>query len=495
MHKSLISRGFASLPCAQSAIGAGISGLTRFPALAQGFRVSAFVRWPVLMLGFILFLPGLRAEDLWKVGEGRSNITPGNLMWMAGYGSRAKPADGKTTDLWAKALLLDDGKGNRGVLISLDLVGIDRELTGRVCDLLKERFALKRKQISICTSHTHSGPVVGRNLAPLHYHILAPEQQQLVDRYASQLPGLIAEAVGLALESRAPSRVQWGCGKAVFAVNRRENKPYGSVPGLRARGALKGPVDHDVPVLSIRSENGQLRAVVFGYACHATTVSFQQWSGDYPGYAQLALEQAYPGCTALFWAGCGADQNPLPRRTVELAEQYGADLARAVKDVLSAPMAELRPSLRLQYCEVDLKLQQLPEAAALDRDSKDANRHVAARARMLRRRLEEQGALKGAYPYPIGYWKLGGEIDFISLGGEVVVDYSLRLKRELHGKRTWVAGNTNDVMAYIPSLRVHREGGYEGGGANIYYGLPGLWDEGVEEVILSTVHELSRKED
>ena len=52
----------------------------------------------------------------------------------------------------------------------------------------------------------------------------------------------------------------------------------------------------------------------------------------------------------------------------------------------------------------------------------------------------------------------------------------------------------NDVMAYIPSLRVHREGGYEGGGSNIYYGLPGLWDEGAEEAIFRAVHDLSGKE-
>ena len=222
--------------------------------------------------------------------------------------------------------------------------------------------------------------------------------------------------------------------------------------------------------------------------------SLHQWSGDYPGYAQIALEKAYPGATALFWAGCGADQNPLPRSSVELAERYGRDLARAVQDVLSSPMPVLSPSLSLRYQEIELKLQQLPTAAELNTEAQSADRYIAARARMLQKRLESQGALRGAYPYPIFFWKLGGAIDFISLGGEVVVDYALRLKRELHGRQTWVAGNANDVMAYIPSLRVHREGGYEGGGSNIYYGLPGLWDEGVEEAILQAVHDLSGKE-
>ncbi|NRB28676.1 MAG: hypothetical protein HRU37_13485 [Roseibacillus sp.] len=157
-------------------------------------------------------------------------------------------------------------------------------------------------------------------------------------------------------------------------------------------------------------------------------------------------------------------------------------------------MPVLSPSLSLRFREIELKLQQRPDAAELKTDAQSANRYVAARARILQQRLESQGALKGGYPYPVLFWKLGGAIDFISLGGEVVVDYALRLKRELHGRQTWVAGNANDVMAYIPSLRVHREGGYEGGGSNIYYGLPGLWDEGAEEAILRAVHDLSGKE-
>ena len=71
------------------------------------------------------------------------------------------------------------------------------------------------------------------------------------------------------------------------------------------------------------------------------------------------------------------------------------------------------------------------------------------------------------------------------LGGEVVVDYALRLKAE-HGP-IWIAGYTNDVMAYIPSRRVLLEGGYEGVGAMVYYGLPTAWAPVVEERIAEEV--------
>ena len=96
--------------------------------------------------------------------------------------------------------------------------------------------------------------------------------------------------------------MQWGSGLSTFAVNRREN-PSNKVSEWRDGGTLKGPVDHDVPVLSVRDpEDATLRAVLFGYACHATTLSGLQWCGDYPGYAQIAIEKEHPGCVALFWA-------------------------------------------------------------------------------------------------------------------------------------------------------------------------------------------------
>jgi hypothetical protein len=90
-------------------------------------------------------------------------------------------------------------------------------------------------------------------------------------------------------------------------------------------------------------------------------------------------------------------------------------------------------------------------------------------------------------------WRLGSDLTWIALGGEVVVDYSRRLKNELGLGTTWVAGYTNDVMAYIPSVRVLKEGGYEGGGAMVYYGLPASWSPRVEELIVAAVHDVARK--
>lgn len=426
------------------------------------------------------------AQEGWKAGVARVKITPEQPLWMAGYGGRDHVAEGTTSDLWAKVLVLEDGSGQRAVLLTLDLVGIDRGTTQAIAARLAEKYQVPRERLAVCTSHTHCGPVVGFNLRPMHFERVNEAEQQKILTYVRKLEDQVVATVGEALQNVSPARLSWGSGRTTLAVNRRTNREA-EVPQVRAAGQLQGPVDHDVPVLAVRAPEGGLRAVVFGYACHATVLSFYQWCADYPGYAQTELERLHPGAIALFWAGCGADQNPLPRRTVELAQEYGRRLALAVDDVLNAPMAAVEPQLAVQYQEIPLPLDKLPTREAVAKDAESRDSFVAARARMFLREIDAGRPLSPTYPYPIGRWNLGQDVEWIFLGGEVVVDYALRLKRERRGKATWVAGYANDVMAYIPSRRVLQEGGYEGGGAMVYYGLPTVWAPEVENVILNAL--------
>ncbi len=424
----------------------------------------------------------------WKAGAAKVAITPSEPMWMAGYGSRDRPADGKLTELWAKALVLEDHDGHRGVVLTLDLVGIDRTLSQALCDSMEEQYDLRREQIVICTSHTHSGPVVGHNLAPVHYLLLDEPQRRAIDDWAAKFHKQVVAMVGEAIGKLAPSELTWGSGTATFAVNRREN-PETTVPQWRTEGKLRGPSDHDVPVLAVRDADKKLTAVLFGYACHATTLSGYQWSGDYPGYAQIELEKEHPDCVALFFAGCGADQNPLPRRTVEIARHYGQRLATAVNSVLlTTHMHPVEGALRTTYAEIDLPLDTLPTREQIELNAKSEDRYEVVRAKMLLEQIDDGLPLSQTYPYPVSAWSIGDDLQFVTLGGEVVVDYAIRLKSELAGIQTWVAGYANDVMAYIPSRRVLTEGGYEGGGAMVYYGLPAVWSPEIENDIAHEVH-------
>jgi hypothetical protein len=449
---------------------------------------SGIVCAGLIALGTLLAMPERARPAEWRAGAAKVKITPTRPLWMSGYGSRDHPAEGTSIDLWSKALVLEDPRGQRAALVTLDLVGIDRDFSTRVCTAIGAKFKLERRQISLCASHTHSGPVVGRTLMPMY--ALDDEQRQLIADYTLELEQQIVKLVGDALERLAPARVTWANGYSSIAVNRRTNVEA-DVPRLREEGLLKGPVDYDVPVLAVRRPGGELAAIVFGYACHATVLPFYDWSGDYPGFAQIELEKAHPGAVALFFAGCGGDQNPLPRKSVDRAREYGRSLAGSVEAALAGVMHTIDGDLNSRYAEIPLALDRLPSRDEILQDSQSTNKFVAQRGMALLKQIDGGEPLSPTYPYPVQIWQLGPGLTWVTLGGEVVVDYSLRLKRELGAERTWVAAYTNDVMAYIPSLRVLKEGGYEGGGAMVYYGLPTVWSAEVEETIVKGVHTLA----
>jgi hypothetical protein len=428
------------------------------------------------------------AADGWRAGAVKVVITPAEFVWMSGY-PRTHAADGKLQDLWAKAVAFEDSAGHRAVLITMDLIGIDRPTSGRICDQLALRHKLERRQVAINASHTHGGPVVGRNLEGMYS--IGDDEWRKVDAYTCQLTDKLVALAGEAIDRLRPSRIAWSQGYCTVAVNRREN-PRNDVNKLRALGAVRGPSDYDLPVLTVRDTSGKLQAVVFGYACHPTTLDIPyQWSADYPGYAQEALEAAHPGAVAMFCAGCGGDQAPRPRDTLALTEAYGRRVAAAVEEVLAGFMRPLSGSLATQYGEIELRLDKPPNREELQASTKSKNQYTARLARRLLAELDAGIPLRASYPYPVQVWQLG-DLRWVFLGGEIVVDYALRVKREL-GPPTWVAGYSNDVMAYIPSLRVLREGGYEGANSMVYYGFPQPWSQDVEAQIIDLVHQTYRQ--
>jgi len=431
----------------------------------------------------------LQAAD-WKAGVARAVITPKTSVWLAGYGSKRAP-DGKLHDLWMKALALEDTSGRRVVLITSDFQGVPKVMSDPAFELVRKKFGLKRDQIMITFSHNHCGPRLGNDL--VDYYPVDAAQVALVDAYTDRMVSALVEMVGQALSRLEPASLQTGQGRTTFAVNRRNNREA-DVPALLAEGTpLVGPVDHSVPVMTVTRPNGKLEAVLFGYACHPTTLSFTKWCGDYPGFAQLELERNHPGVTAMFVNTCGGDQNPLPRRKVELCERYGHMLAVAVEETLKQPLAPVSTGIRTAFEYVDLPYLKVMSRADLNAALKSTNRIKKRWAARMLRKLEAGDTFETAYPYPVHAWRLGKEMLVIGMGAETVVDYALRFKREF-GPGTWVCGYADDMISYIPSRRVWEEGGYEGG-SNLYeYGRPAYrWAGDVEDRIAASVHKLVKR--
>jgi neutral ceramidase len=425
----------------------------------------------------------------WRVGVARTVITPETSVWLAGYGAR-RPPDGKLHDLWMKCLAFEDRQGQVAVLITSDFQGVPKSMSDRVFSRLRAEFGLERKQVMFTFSHNHCGPRLGEDL--IDYYPVEAEQEELVAAYTDLMVERCVAMVGEALSRSEPARVETGQGVATFAVNRRNNVEA-EVPELLAQGiALKGPVDHTVPVLTVTRPNGQIAAILFGYACHPTTLSFLTWCGDYPGFAQLELEERFPGASAMFVNTCGGDQNPLPRRSVALCKHYGQMLANAVIEVVQGdtPLDSLSADLKTAFAYVDLEYLSVVSREELSELLSDENAIRARWAARMLRRLDAGHTFDTTYPYPLHAWRLGRGTLLLGMGAETVVDYALRFKTEF-GATTWVCGYTDDMISYIPSRRVWEEGGYEGGAYLYEYGRPAFrWSGDIEERIATEMHRL-----
>ncbi len=421
----------------------------------------------------------------WRAGAASINITPEKPMFMAGYAGRTKPSEGVDLDLHAKALVLEDSQGAKFVWVTLDLIGVPRTMRRRLAEEVFKKYGVPPERLVLNASHTHCGPGLrSREGSPVDE--LAQSEDEAV-RYTATLEKRVLELVGEAVAGAFPAAVEYGTSSCGFAMNRRTPDGKG---GWKNFPNPEGPVDHRVPVLKVTAEGGREVAVMFGYACHCTTLGYQNINADYAGYAQRQLEQKHPGTVALFVNGCSGDQNPYPRRSVELAQTHGQTLATAVDAALETTLKSVTGGISAAYREIPLAYEGPVNRETLQEEQKSTDKLKAAKATRLLAQLERDGSLPETYPYPVQVLRLGNTLTWVFLGGETVVDYSLRLQRELSAPLLWVSGYSNDVMAYIPSLRIWKEGGYEGGGAMVYGSHPARWSANAEEHIVGTVKEL-----
>jgi neutral ceramidase len=418
----------------------------------------------------------------YRAGVATVVITPKEPIYLSGYASRTHPSEGVIIDLKAKALVIRDTSGQQTVIVTTDLIGLPRAIADPVAARIQKSYGIDRAHILLNASHTHTGPLLMNNLS-LMFELNAHDEE-VVRRYSQQLTEDLVALVGTAIQNMAPAKLWFRNGRAHFAVNRREPGPGGMKIGVNPTG----PTDPDVPVLKVTGLDGQLRAVLFGYACHNTTLTGNVYkiSGDYAGFAQRDIEKAHPAATAMFLMLCGADQNPNPRGTLELAEQHGAELAEAVMGVLSGKMQPVRGRVRAAFQVVDLDFAHHTRETFESR-LQDKNQWRVRHAKAMLRTYEEGQPIRH-YPYPVQAITFDRSLTMLALGGEVVVDYDLRVKKEYGAKDLIVAGYSNDVMSYVPSLRVLKEGGYEADESMIYYGLPGPYAENVEGRIMGAIH-------
>lgn len=424
-----------------------------------------------------------------QVGVAKADITPQESVPLAGYGGKTRMSQEIVHPIWLKAMAIRDELGQTSVLVTADLVGLSDKMVDIIAKNALEKYQLPRERLILNTSHNHSCPVTEDVL--WIYYEFSDQERAAKDRYTQMVYQRYDEVIAAALKDLKPAEISFEQGLAGIAVNRRRSRG----PETRAFGAQ---VDQDVPVLAVKSE-GKLHAILFGYSCHTTALGGLSISGDYAGFAQIELEKQYPGSLAMFIQNCGGDANPLPRirgneaEAVKLTSMYGHILAEAVKQVIAAPMKAITGPVKAVMGETELFLRPGLSLTELQKKLPGLTGMAKTEIQHQINQYQTLGAPPDRVKYPVQVWRFGSGFTFIALTGETVVDYSLKFKGLYGWNDTWVFGYNNDLLSYVPSLRVLKEGGYEGDAGMAEYGHRAPYTETVEKQISEKVDELVKK--
>lgn len=388
--------------------------------------------------------------------------------------------------IWLKALALKDSTGCTYVLVMADLVGLSPKMVDRISSAASDKFQLPRACLILNTSHNHSCPITA-DVLWLYYELTASESAAR-DRYTEYVYSRYEQCIAAAIADLKPADIAFEQGLAGFAVNRRRSRG----PDSRA---LPGPIDHDVPVMTITSA-GELRAIVFGYSCHTTALGGLSINGDYAGFAQISIERSYPGTMAMFVQNCGGDANPLPRirgkddEATALAAMYGEILAESVRQVVQGPKKTVNGPMKVAMEQIELSLEPGAPIQELKQRLSSVSGMQKRELELWINQIERLGSAPSKVNYPIQVWSFGQDLRWIALTGETVVDYSLQFKQRYGWNSTWVSGYNNDLLSYVPSRRVLKEGGYEGTTGMFEYGHRAPYTEDVEDRIAACVERL-----
>jgi hypothetical protein len=432
------------------------------------------------LLFVCIFVAGLSAEgaesDVVPVGVAEIDITPEYPVRLSGFGFRRTESEGVTQRIWAKALAFGSDTEGPAVLVTVENKGLSLEICEEVSRRVSAKSGVKPARFTVTSTHTHTGPML-KDVSPTLFGMpVPPEHQKNIDQYTRELIDHMEQVALAAIKDIKPSRLSWGVGKFDLAVNRR------------TKG---GPVDHDLPALFVKDLSGAVRAIYFSYACHCVVLSNNKISGDWAGFSQESVQSMFPGAIALASLGCGADSNPktgVVGDDVQKCATVGRELAAEIKRICEnlKPIAA-RPAIASTRIAIPFDTPRTREEWETRAKSTDAA--VAFQAKATLTRLDRGEMLPKEMLYLIQTWIFGDQLAIIFLPGETVVDYSLRLKRELDRTRVWVNGYSNEERCYVPSERILKEGGYEGGGAMIYYDRPQRFAPGVEQRIIDVIHE------
>jgi hypothetical protein len=420
------------------------------------------VRW--LMVAALLSSPIFCCvgQAALKGACSKVNITP--PLGITLIGSQGKPSDAIMDDLYAKAMVLSDGR-NTVAIVSADLLYTPlEEVTNPVRAILNEKLGIPRQNIMVCATHTHSGPEVFSRLK-----LPSASQVPVSDLAKSYLQVLIkklADSVLIAHQNLRDVKIGAAAGEVpevlfnrrpvakdgrvkttftlppeVVATRRIETTGEGDTRvtfALQSGGAPLefGCVDPRVSILRMEDADGGIVGSLVDFGCHpvsiyphfSTTVS-----ADYPAFVTRVVEQAEGG-VSLFLLGLAGNTVPIQRGAKpceQIGKAVGGEAVRKLQFVATTDDVTLRGLCR----PVAFPAKKAPS----DKLEGETAQSITTEIQVLRL----------------------GDIYVLGLPGEVLVEVGMEIRKRAGVEKLLIATVANDTVGYVCLSRAYDEGGYE----------------------------------
>ena len=405
----------------------------------------------VILFSAHIYCPS--CEAALQAGFARVDITPPAGVWLSGYASRKKPSEGISDQLYAKAVVLDDGQ-NKIAIVSTDLLWVPLGITNEVRGIVKKKIGIPESNILVCATHTHFGPKIDK----IRKDWPDTPASKVDKSYVEKLTKRTAESILTAAKNTRP--VKLGMVKGIISeivYNRRTKRPDGKVamtfrlppadPNL-----VFGPVDPEVCILRIEDTDGAFMGAIVNYACHPVcgatdNEEFYSISADYPGYTAQVVEQMEGGI-CLFALGTSGNMNPVriegENHRSRIGKALGGEVLRRLQFVSTSAEIALK-ALKKQVI-LPLKKDLPPERIT---DPNKPEEILATEIQVLRI----------------------GDIYMLGLPGEVLVEVGLEIKKKAGIENLFIISLSNDACGYVCPSPAYEEGGYEPGwGTNLAKG-------------------------
>ncbi len=432
-----------------------------------------------------------------KFGISKELITPAVSTSIIGFGTvYGQPFENIHDDIYCRTLLLCDDQGKQSIIMGFDLLFHDSSLQNTLRDYAVEKYHIDRDCLIVNYSHTHFAPAVwGYDFVWTN-----PEYEAFVIERAKM-------CIDRAYLNIREGTIEYGAVEGMWNMNRRLPDEDGV---YRLRPNIDGERDLSLYFLCLKDNDGRVRGILANYACHPSNFNqYHSISSEYPGRLCAALEYKFYGATAVFCQGAGADtklrvgaksserftginEDELNETALSMAEAIAARIARGgLRDV---PL-----DLRAKSFTVKLPFDLYPKSYFENLKnvvSKGTNVKYDKTIHTLKEYpsslmwacadlvLEKYDTMPDYLTLECGMLCLNSDFLICTMGGEPSFDVKTVVTAPfVEVGKTALFFGYSDAIAYIPSDRLLKEGGYEAGAHSVEeYRLKGKFSLGVNDI-------------